>query len=1056
MRCSCFDGFLRAEAAPLAPPPPTPPPSLAQSPTEADAQVPRGRRKSRTYSKMSSFVPEEPDDLDDIADMWRYYAFVAEKQVQTATGRMVENQLPESESSSAPPVLTPTRRSVIRGPQLLQNSLLQYLSHTVSDAIEQGIISKEDFPQAMGKRGEYNPSKGHFQAAVVFADASGFTALTEALAKQPHGAQELGGCLNGFFGALIDIITRHGGDVLKFSGDALTILWRVAPGDESDEARRAAVFSACCCCEEVQRGAQSFGQTPMPDIRLTLHIGVGFGPLKLLQLGGLLDRWEFCAAGQPLEEVAIAEPLAKPGETVVSPSVRELLQGSSFFGFQALPSSDYALLVPKSQPPGKELRNPKRRPNLDGLVVQRYVPQAAKRLLSQQSESLILGLEPEMRRVSVIFLSIRGLDPGRAEEDGGRTQQLVQLLQASCYAFEGSVNKFLVDDKGMLLLCAFGLPPLNHYLDDPLRAVLAAARFCDTLAEEGLDGRAGVATGTVWCGTVGNTTRREYTVLGDTVNLSARLMARTERNTVLVDGASFRSCKSTLAFENLGAIKVKGKKDQVEVYRFTGQLLPRRDRERKGLQTSLLSWEEWPAREELIAALDLQLQNSGGLVVVHGGPGCGKTELAAHVRAWALEQNLAVLSGQNQSPTGTLSVPRLCWQEVFAALLKEAKSDPFWNPRAGAANDRQILRKLLTAAGADNEIMAWLPVLRLFFPQLYFGPNVVNAMVERDNLHATTRPLRVVTLCKMLIDAFSTHSTKSQGVVVLLHLRRSTSFFGQSGDYDENIVDGIAQLCQHRGDRKPLIFCVVTREAALPSKALLPAARDVQGEVQVSNLSSDMTELYVQHMVKAEGLDPDLLQYIYESSGGNPSGVEIVVSELRKSSRIQVREGRLELMEGMRLRREYPEALIGIALAAFEQLKPLQQDLVKNIAMCSQEADAEVLNLEDLAEALEWDFDQLQQDCARLVTQGVFRPVMPLPKRMTRRNLASGSQSSLTFTPSAGNSPARGARRLPSDMELCAISFGSQLLRHVAPSPARCSPFVGAAFADRADPKQTA
>eukprot|EP00435_Cladocopium_sp_Y103_P044573 s685_g12.t1 len=41
-----------------------------------------------------------------------------------------------------------------------------------------------------------------------------------------------------------------------------------------------------------------------------------------------------------------------------------------------------------------------------------------------------------------------------------------------------------------------------------------------------------------------------------------------------------------------------GKKDQVDVYRFTGQLIPRRDRERKGLQASLLSWEEWPAKEE--------------------------------------------------------------------------------------------------------------------------------------------------------------------------------------------------------------------------------------------------------------------------------------------------------------------------------------------------------------------------------------------------------------------------------------------------------------------------
>eukprot|EP00913_Durusdinium_trenchii_P002424 g2240.t1 len=217
-----------------------------------------------------------------------------------------------------------------------------------------------------------------------------------------------------------------------------------------------------------------------------------------------------------------------------------------------------------------------------------------------------------------------------------------------------------------------------------------------------------------------------------------------------------------------------------------GQLLPRRDRERKGLTASLLSWEEWPTKEELISALDLQLENGGGLVLVHGGPGSGKTELAAHVRAWANEHDLTVLAGQNQSPTGTITVPRLCWQEVFGALLKEARADPFWNPKNESANDREILRRLLDVAGATKELLAWLPVLRLFFPGLYFGPNVVNAMVERDDLHAT-RPSRVVTLCKMLISAFARHSTTSNGTVVLLHLRRSTSFFGQSDDYDERI-----------------------------------------------------------------------------------------------------------------------------------------------------------------------------------------------------------------------------------------------------------------------------
>eukprot|EP00435_Cladocopium_sp_Y103_P040259 s2046_g10.t3 len=68
--------------------------------------APRSRRKSRTYSKMSSFVPEEPDELDDIADMWRYYAFVAEKQVQTRTRRMVE----EATVADDQKVQVPTRR----------------------------------------------------------------------------------------------------------------------------------------------------------------------------------------------------------------------------------------------------------------------------------------------------------------------------------------------------------------------------------------------------------------------------------------------------------------------------------------------------------------------------------------------------------------------------------------------------------------------------------------------------------------------------------------------------------------------------------------------------------------------------------------------------------------------------------------------------------------------------------------------------------------------------------------------------------------------------------
>lgn len=61
----------------------------------------------------------------------------------------------------------------------------------------------------------------------MFCDASGFTALTEALDKQPNGAEKLGECINNFFAPLIQIVNFWGGDIIKFSGDALTIVWPV-------------------------------------------------------------------------------------------------------------------------------------------------------------------------------------------------------------------------------------------------------------------------------------------------------------------------------------------------------------------------------------------------------------------------------------------------------------------------------------------------------------------------------------------------------------------------------------------------------------------------------------------------------------------------------------------------------------------------------------------------------------------------------------------------------------------------------------------------------------
>merc|ERR1719375_757493 len=162
-----------------------------------------------------------------------------------------------------------------------------------------------------------------------------------------------------------------------------------------------------------------------------------------------------------------------------------------------------------------------------------------------------------MRITSVIFIQVAGVE---VSTDAGSSiaQELMMGVQRCTYNHEGTLNKFLVDDKGLLFLLVFGLPPMVH-MDDPTRAILCCFDLVQLFAKMKLGGRFGVTTGRNYCGVVGSASRMEYTVLGDTVNLAARLMASSKENSVLTDETTQRLAKPNINFSALAPIKVKGK-----------------------------------------------------------------------------------------------------------------------------------------------------------------------------------------------------------------------------------------------------------------------------------------------------------------------------------------------------------------------------------------------------------------------------------------------------------------------------------------------------------------
>ncbi|MGQ0629013.1 MAG: AAA family ATPase, partial [Phycisphaerales bacterium] len=499
------------------------------------------------------------------------------------------------------------------------------------------------------------PTRETFEGAVLFADISGFTALTERLAARGiAGSEDLTRLLNGYLGQLVDEVLDAGGDIVKFAGDALLAIWPARPD------LGPAVHRAAACAARVQ--ARLHNQSVAPDVTLSLKLAIGAGPITCFTLGGIFGRFEFVVTGGPLRQCGLGNDLARPGQVVVSGEAWSLLQGHA----SAAPLEGGAVLLQSVSPPAAtRTANPATLTpaSTAAPLLRAFIPAAIRsRLDAGQSDWL-----GELRRVSVIFLNLPGLTHETTLE---RAQEIMTTLQQNLYRFEGSINKISVDDKGASLVAALGLPPLAHE-DDPDRASLAALAMQGALARLGVESAAGVTTGVAFCGTVGSERRREYTLMGDVVNLAARLMqhARTSALPVIADAATRTAAGDRIDFVSLPEVRVKGKAGAITIARPTGLReiaadsageeagppaapIVERDRERALL------------RERLSALAE---NGTGSWIHFEGDAGIGKSALIADGATKARAAGVRALVGGGDSVES--STPYFAWRRPLAALF---------------------------------------------------------------------------------------------------------------------------------------------------------------------------------------------------------------------------------------------------------------------------------------------------------------------------------------------------------------------------------------------------
>ncbi|WP_423225750.1 tetratricopeptide repeat protein [Candidatus Amarolinea aalborgensis] len=758
--------------------------------------------------------------------------------------------------------------------------------------------------------------------AALFVDISGFTPLTEALAQSlgPQlGAEELTRYLNQVYDTLIAELDCYGGSVIGFSGDAITCWF---DGDNG--------LRATACALAMQEAMRPLQSVPLPSagtISLAVKATVAVGPVRRFVVGDHAVQVVDVLSGATLDRLAEAEHHADKGEVLLDATAVAAVGDAVIFGaWRARDHSDaqteesparlgvvasiQQVVEPRPWPPlpADALSEPQVRPWL--------LPAVYERLRTGGGEFLA-----ELRPAVSLFLRFGGLDYDDDESVGSKLDQFICEVQRLLARYAATLLQIVVGDKGSYLFAAFGAPHAHE--DDAARALSAALELRALAAS--LDYltpvQIGIARGRMRTGAYGGVTRRTYGVMGDAANVAARLMQAAKPGQILVTDAVQLTAGAGFAWEDLPAIRVKGKSLPIAI----ASLIGRRRKSALGVHETGYALPMVGRKSEL-ALIESRLAaaraGQGQIITIMGEAGMGKSRLVAEVIRVAGDRGFSSFAGECES-YGTNS-SYLVWQNIWRGLLsvdsdalEETAGDDTHETTGSATNvtTRQIERLETSLRQIDPTLVPRLPLLGL----------LLNLSIPDNDLTRTfDAKLRKTSLEALLVDCLRALAATTPLLIIL---------------EDAHWIDALSQdLLEALGQTLvdlPILLVMTFRPPTVaqeqaPKLSRLPGITQITlGEFSPAE-AAQLIALKIGQRAQTEGVAPisadhlpaALVERILERADGNPFYIEELLNY------IQARGIALDDTQAI-AQLDLPVSLHSLILSRIDQLSESQQITLK-------------------------------------------------------------------------------------------------------------------------------
>ncbi len=545
--------------------------------------------------------------------------------------------------------------------------------------------------------------------------------------------------------------------------------------------------------------------------------------------------------------------------------------------------------------------------------LRRYVPAVvAEGVLDDQER-----LRGERREVTVLFVDAvnfthlaTSLD---AESVFNLINDLLSRLVECVHHYAGLVDKFTGD--GMMVV--FGAPIAHE--NDPELAVRtaldmqrAAAEF-EPIARAQLGAplqiRIGIHSGPAVAGVIGTQKQAAYTVIGDTVNLAARLESLAQPGYALVSSRIYHQTRALFNFHAMGTTYVKGIDQPVAVYEVTGSRSePLPTRGIAGVTDVLLGRD---AELEQLRALWAVFLNDrhGRLVTIQGEAGMGKSRLVSEVFSTLTPDQVAIWQGRG------LPYAQGVGYGVFRSLLQDAlrthPPDVAWDAQVSPAL-RPFLRRMLGLALTPEEQATWR----------YLEPERI-------------KQLTILALREWILG-----EARQRPVVLILE------DFHWADDLSRDTLQALVNLIH----QVSVFLCVITRprpevplDLAVPPTEE-PLAAPLSLSLELKPLSPEHSRALLAHLVALNGMPQPLINTILTRAEGNPFYIEEFVRMLIEKEMLALGDGQWQVASAVALQTlEVPTTLRGLMMARVDRLPEDLQDVLRSAAVIGLQFSARLL-----------------------------------------------------------------------------------------------------------------